>query len=96
LTACLSVAYDEISMHPITLSYPTRPLPIHRDVPLYLPANETTFVIGKSTTAALFLQVYTPNSGRIDVDDQDAIDDSWVKENMAAIIQLSSVRRHRP
>jgi ATP-binding cassette, subfamily B (MDR/TAP), member 1 len=77
----------EITMHSITFAYPTRPtLPILRDVSLYLPANETTFIVGgsgsgKSTIAALLLRMYTPSSGRID------IDDGWMKENMAGVSQ---------
>jgi ATP-binding cassette, subfamily B (MDR/TAP), member 1 len=85
----------EISIHSITFAYPTRPtLPILRDVSLYLPANETTFIVGgsgsgKSTIAALLLRMYTPSSGRIDIDDQDTmyLDDGWMKENMAGVSQ---------
>src|SRR5882762_504966 len=39
----------ELALHDITFSYPTRPtLPVLQDVSLFLPAHETTFIVGGS------------------------------------------------
>jgi ATP-binding cassette subfamily B (MDR/TAP) protein 1 len=85
----------EISMHSISFAYPSRPHQlVLQDMSLYLPANEMTFIVGgsgsgKSTVAALLLRMYTPTSGRIEIDDQDIryLDDTWMKQHVAGVSQ---------
>jgi ATP-binding cassette subfamily B (MDR/TAP) protein 1 len=65
-----------------------------RDVTLFLPPGETTFIVGgsgsgKSTVAQLLLRLYTPVGGEITLDDQSIayLDDGYTKENIAAVQQ---------
>jgi ATP-binding cassette subfamily B (MDR/TAP) protein 1 len=90
-----SRCYGELSLHDVTFSYPSRPtVPVLKDVSLYLPANETTFIVGdsgsgKSTIAQLLLRMYTPQSGSIQLDDQDLnfLAEAWTQEHLAAVSQ---------
>lgn len=85
----------ELSLHDVTFAYPSRPtMPVLQDVSLYLPANEMTFIVGgsgsgKSTIAQLLLRLYTPQSGSIQLDDQDLmfLDEDYTRENVAAVSQ---------
>jgi ATP-binding cassette subfamily B (MDR/TAP) protein 1 len=62
-------------MHNVTFAYPSRPtVPVLEHVSLYLPTNETTFIVGgsgprKSTLAQLLLRMYDPQDGAIQLDD---------------------------
>ncbi|KAJ7271891.1 P-loop containing nucleoside triphosphate hydrolase protein [Mycena haematopus] len=85
----------EFALHNITFAYPSRPtVPVLQDVSLFLPANETTFIVGssgsgKSTIAHLLLGLYAPQAGVIQLDDQDVryIDDAWRRAHVAGVEQ---------
>lgn len=87
--------YGEISLHDVTFSYPSRPsIAVLEDVSVYLPAGETTFIVGasgsgKSTIAQLLLRLYTPQSGSVQLDDQDLqfLDEKWTREHLAGVSQ---------
>jgi ATP-binding cassette subfamily B (MDR/TAP) protein 1 len=64
------------------------------NVSLFLPARETTFIVGgsgsgKSTIAALLLRLYSPTSGSIHLDDQDVafLDGRWAATHVAGVTQ---------
>ncbi|PPQ86210.1 hypothetical protein CVT26_000277, partial [Gymnopilus dilepis] len=56
----------ELALHSLSFAYPSRPsVPVLRDVSLYLPAREMTFIVGasgsgKSTVAQVLLGMYHP------------------------------------
>ncbi|KAF9462182.1 P-loop containing nucleoside triphosphate hydrolase protein [Collybia nuda] len=85
----------ELALHGVTFAYPSRPtLPILQDVSLYLPAKETTFIVGasgsgKSTVAQLLLRMYAPQSGMVQLDDQDVryLDETWMRSHVAGVQQ---------
>lgn len=85
----------EFALHNITFAYPSRPtVPVLQDVSLFLPAYETTFIVGssgsgKSTIAHLLLGLYTPQAGEIQLDDQDIkfIDEKWRHRHVAGVEQ---------
>lgn len=85
----------EFSLHDVSFAYPSRPdVPVLRNVSLFLPAGETTFIVGssgsgKSTIAQLLLRLYNPTSGCIQFDDQDIafLEESWMKEHVAGVSQ---------
>ncbi|KAJ7285724.1 P-loop containing nucleoside triphosphate hydrolase protein [Mycena rebaudengoi] len=85
----------EFALHNISFAYPSRPtVPVLHDVTLFLPAHETTFIVGssgsgKSTIAHLLLGLYVPQSGEIQLDDQDIkfIDEKWRRQHVAGIEQ---------
>ncbi|KAJ6496976.1 P-loop containing nucleoside triphosphate hydrolase protein [Mycena vitilis] len=85
----------EFALHNITFAYPSRPtVPVLQDVSLFLPAYETTFIVGssgsgKSTIAHLLLGLYTPQAGEIQLDDQDIrfVDDKWRRLHVAGVEQ---------
>ena len=85
----------EFAMHDVTFAYPSRPtMPVLEDVSLFLPAHETTFIVGgsgsgKSTVAQLLLRLYEPQSGMIQLDDQDIayLDDSFTRQHIAGVSQ---------
>jgi ATP-binding cassette subfamily B (MDR/TAP) protein 1 len=85
----------ELALHGVTFAYPSRPtLPILKDVSLYLPARETTFIVGssgsgKSTVAQLLLRMYAPQSGSVQLDDQDVryLDETWMRSQVAGVQQ---------
>ena len=84
-----------MSLSDITFAYPSRPTqPVLRDVSLFFPAGETTFVVGgsgsgKSTVAQLLARLYSPESGSVFLDDQDAayIDETWLRSHVAVVSQ---------
>ena len=84
----------ELAMHNVTFAYPSRPtIPILEDVSLFLRAHEMTFIVGgsgsgKSTVAQLLLRIYEPQSGVIQLDDQDIayLDDSF-SQHIAGVSQ---------
>ncbi|KAJ6597005.1 P-loop containing nucleoside triphosphate hydrolase protein [Mycena vulgaris] len=85
----------EFALHNITFAYPSRPtVPVLQDVSLFLPAYETTFIVGssgsgKSTIAHLLLGLYAPQAGEIQLDDQDIkfIDEKWRRLHVAGVEQ---------
>jgi len=87
--------YGELALHNVTFAYPSRPtIPVLSDVSLFLPANETTFIVGssgsgKSTVAQLLLRMYEPQSGTISLDEQDVrfLDEAWMRANVAGVGQ---------
>jgi ATP-binding cassette, subfamily B (MDR/TAP), member 1 len=85
----------EFTLHNVTFAYPSRPtVPVLTHVSIYLPANETTFIVGgsgsgKSTLAQLLLRMYNPQDGTIQLDDQDVayLDEAWMRQHVAGISQ---------
>ena len=84
----------------LTFSYPSRPtLPVLRNVDMFLPSHETTFVVGpsgsgKSTIGSILLGYYTPALGKGEVllDEQDLryLDVAWVRKHVAGVTQGSA------
>ncbi|KXN87644.1 Alpha-factor-transporting ATPase [Leucoagaricus sp. SymC.cos] len=87
--------YGEFALHDVSFSYPSKPSQtVLSQVTMYLPANETTFIVGssgsgKSTIAALLMRMYEPTSGTIMLDDQDVrfLDEPWVRGQIAGVSQ---------
>ncbi|KAN0136949.1 P-loop containing nucleoside triphosphate hydrolase protein [Lactarius tabidus] len=85
----------EISLHEVTFAYPSRPsFPVLKDVTIYIPPSETTFIVGgsgsgKSTVAQLLLRMYDIQEGTISLDDQDVayLDTNWTRQQIGAISQ---------
>jgi len=87
--------YGELALHNVTFAYPSRPtVPVLTHVSLFLPANETTFIVGssgsgKSTVTQLLLRMYEPQEGTISLDEQDVrlLDEEWMRANVAGVGQ---------
>ncbi|ODN99237.1 hypothetical protein I350_07396 [Cryptococcus amylolentus CBS 6273] len=87
--------HGEFNFTHVSFSYPSRPDNlVLRDVSLFIPPGETTFVVGgsgsgKSTIAQLLLRLYNPLTGEITLDDNsfDFLDASFTRENIAAVQQ---------
>jgi ATP-binding cassette subfamily B (MDR/TAP) protein 1 len=87
--------HGEYNFQNVSFYYPSRPEQwVLRDVTLFLPPGETTFIVGgsgsgKSTVAQLLLRLYTPVGGEITLDDQSItyLDDEFTKEHIAAVQQ---------
>lgn len=85
----------EFTLRNVTFAYPSRPdLPVLQDVSIYLPAHETTFVVGgsgsgKSTLAQLLLRMYEPQQGSIELDNRSFthLDSRWVQQHICAVNQ---------
>lgn len=85
----------EISLHDVTFAYPSRPaFPVLKDVTIYIPPSETTFIVGgsgsgKSTIAQLLLRMYDAQEGTISLDDQDVayLDTNWTRQQIGAVSQ---------
>ncbi|SCV73934.1 BQ2448_6364 [Microbotryum intermedium] len=96
-----SIFTGELSLRAVTFHYPSRPHPappVLSDVSLYLAARETTFIVGgsgsgKSTVASLLMGLYTPESGRVEVDEQglEWIDDEWLRSHVACVAQGAAI-----
>ncbi|CAL1709774.1 unnamed protein product [Somion occarium] len=79
----------------VTFAYPSRPtMPVLHDINLFLPAGETTFVVGgsgsgKSTIAQLLLRMYDIQEGMIRLDEQDMayLDEDWTRQHISAVSQ---------
>ncbi|KAG2006754.1 multidrug resistance protein 1, variant 2 [Coprinopsis cinerea AmutBmut pab1-1] len=62
--------HGELALHNVTFAYPTRPnVEVLKDVSMYLPAREMTFIVGasgsgKSSIAQLLLRMYELNGSR--------------------------------
>lgn len=85
----------EISLHEVTFAYPSRPsFPALKDVTIYIPPSETTFIVGgsgsgKSTIAQVLLRMYEVHEGTISLDDQDVayLDTNWMRQQIGAVSQ---------
>ncbi|KAF2868020.1 multidrug resistance protein-like protein 2 [Massariosphaeria phaeospora] len=81
----------------VTFAYPTRSdQPAIRDVSVFFPAGETTFVIGrsgsgKSTLGQLLVRFYQANAGEIFLDGVglEQLDVQWLRENITLVEQHS-------
>ncbi|KAF8153367.1 P-loop containing nucleoside triphosphate hydrolase protein [Crassisporium funariophilum] len=86
----------ELALHNITFTYPSRPsAPVLTNVSLFLPAHETTFVVGasgsgKSSVAALLLRMYQAGEGVVCLDEQDVrfLDEGWMRGVVGGVGQL--------
>lgn len=84
----------EFNFRSVSFAYPSRPEhQVLRDVSLFIPPSETTFIVGgsgsgKSTIAQLLLRLYDPE-GEISLDDQPFayLDEAFTRENIAAVQQ---------
>lgn len=85
----------ELSLTDVSFAYPARPdVQVLRDVSMYLPAHETTFIVGssgsgKSTLGAILMGAYTPTSGCVLLDEQDVryIDSAYMSRHIAGVAQ---------
>jgi ATP-binding cassette, subfamily B (MDR/TAP), member 1 len=85
----------EINLHEVTFAYPSRSaFPVLRNATIYIPASETTFIVGgsgsgKSTIAQLLLRMYDVQRGTISLDDQDVayLDTNWTRQHIGAVSQ---------
>ncbi|KAJ3558170.1 hypothetical protein NM688_g1086 [Phlebia brevispora] len=79
----------------VTFAYPSRPtMPVLRDINIFMPAKETTFIVGasgsgKSTVAQLLLRMYDLREGMVKLDEQDLayLDENWAREHIALVSQ---------
>ncbi|KAJ3473619.1 hypothetical protein NLI96_g12910 [Meripilus lineatus] len=85
----------EIELSEVTFAYPSRPtIPVLKDVNIFLPMGETTFIVGgsgsgKSTIAQLLLRMYDLQHGMIRLDDQDMayLDENWTRQHVSVVSQ---------
>ena len=85
----------ELALNNVSFAYPSRPtVSVLKDVSLFLPANETTFIVGssgsgKSTIAQLLMRMYDPQDGVVTLDERDMrfLDEDWMKEHVAGVGQ---------
>lgn len=91
----------ELALHNVTFHYPSRPAPAPpalNKVTMYLPAKDTTYIVGgsgsgKSTIGALLLGLYKPDNGRIEADEQgiEWLDENWLRGHVGMVSQGASV-----
>lgn len=82
--------FQRVSFH-----YPSRPdVTVLRDITLFLPEGETTFIVGgsgsgKSTIAQLLLRMYKPVRGAISLDNRalENFPDTYTRQHVAAVQQ---------
>ena len=85
----------ELALNNVSFAYPSRPtLTVLKDVSLFIPANETTFIVGssgsgKSTIAQLLMRMYDPQDGVVTLDERDMrfLDEEWMKGHVAGVGQ---------
>ena len=85
----------EFTLTDITFAYPSRPsVPVLSNVTIFLPARETTFIVGgsgsgKSTLAQLLLRLYDPQQGSMELDGQSMahLDIEWVRGEVGCVSQ---------
>jgi len=85
----------EFNLRNVSFAYPTRPDDlVLRDVTLFVPPGETTFIVGgsgsgKSTIAQLLLRLYVAGGGEITMDEQSFayLDEGFCREHIAAVQQ---------
>ena len=91
----------ELALQDVTFHYPSRPHPAPaalQNVSLFLPARDTTYIVGgsgsgKSTVGSLLLGLYKPESGRIEADEQgiEWLDEKWLRGHIGMVSQGASV-----
>ena len=91
----------ELALHNVTFHYPTRPHPAPpalKNIIMFLPAKETTFIVGqsgsgKSTVGSLLMGLYKPDSGVVEADEQGInwLDDQWLRGHIGMVSQGASV-----
>ncbi|KAK4050176.1 ATP-dependent permease [Microbotryomycetes sp. JL221] len=91
----------EMALRNVTFYYPSRPYPSApalSDVNLFLPARETTYIVGgsgsgKSTVASVLMGLYKIHSGTVEVDEQDLdwLDNVWLRGHVACVSQGASL-----
>lgn len=91
----------ELALHHVTFHYPARPhpaAPALDDVTMFLPAGETTFIVGqsgsgKSTVGALLMGLYAYETGRIEAEEQgiEWLDQDWLRAHIGMVSQGASV-----
>jgi ATP-binding cassette subfamily B (MDR/TAP) protein 1 len=97
LPSCMLVG--DLLIVQVTFAYPTRLEEIAlRDVSLFFPAGETTFVLGKSgsgksTLGQLLVRFYQPISGQILLDrlHLNELDAQWLRQNVTLVEQHSTL-----
>ncbi|KAH7926936.1 hypothetical protein BV22DRAFT_1194028 [Leucogyrophana mollusca] len=85
----------ELTLTSLTFAYPARPdVPVLRAVDMYLPAHETTFIVGssgsgKSTLGAILMGQYAPSQGAVLLDEQDTrfLDGAYLAKHVAGVAQ---------
>ncbi|OJA10014.1 hypothetical protein AZE42_12671 [Rhizopogon vesiculosus] len=85
----------ELSLMDMSFTYPARPdFQVLRNVSMYLPAHETTYIIGSSgsrklTLGAILMGAYTPTSGCVLLDEQDVryIDTAYMSHHITGVAQ---------
>lgn len=90
-----SLCYGGLELVEVSFAYPSRPtMPVLQDISIFLPSNETTFIVGasgsgKSTIAQLLLRMYDLQEGMIRLDDQDLsyLDEDWTREHISVVSQ---------
>lgn len=90
-----SKAYGEFTLRNVTFVYPARPDTLALDdVSIFLPAGETTFIVGgsgsgKSTIAQLLLRLYQSDGGDIQLDDHPLkhLNLAFTREHISAVQQ---------
>lgn len=91
----------ELVLKDITFWYPSRPAPappaLHK-VDMYLPARETTYIVGssgsgKSTIGSLLLGLYKAEQGHIEADEQGTewLDEKWLRSQIGMVSHGASV-----
>ena len=84
-----------IEFSDVTFAYPSRPdVPVLRNVNIFLPAQESTFIVGssgsdKSTISHVLLRLHNVVHGSINLDDQDIVylDMAWTRKQIACVQQ---------
>ncbi|KAF9564020.1 P-loop containing nucleoside triphosphate hydrolase protein [Agrocybe pediades] len=91
----------ELALHNVTFAYPSRAtVPVLKDVSLFLPSNEMTFIVGqsgsgKSTVGSILAGLYklggsnAAEHGMVLLDEQDTryLDEKWMRKHIAGVGQ---------
>ncbi|KAL7273862.1 ATP-dependent permease [Rhizina undulata] len=89
--------HGKLEIKNVSFAYPSRPDQLALDnVSFFIPAHETTFIIGKSgsgksTLGNLILKLYEPRGGTITLDGNplQVIDSDWLRNNITFVQQQS-------
>ncbi|TFK31480.1 P-loop containing nucleoside triphosphate hydrolase protein [Crucibulum laeve] len=77
---------SEFALYSVIFAYPSRPtLLVLKDVSLFLPAHETTFIVGSSGSG----KMYEPQQRSAILDEQDMrfLDEEWMQGRVASVDQ---------
>ncbi|KAH7906382.1 P-loop containing nucleoside triphosphate hydrolase protein [Hygrophoropsis aurantiaca] len=85
----------ELTLASVSFAYPARAdVPVLQAVDMYLPAHETTFIVGasgsgKSTLGAILMGHYAPSAGSVLLDEQDTryLDGAYLARHVAGVAQ---------